>query len=763
MTLYDSILLFIAKWVGVTVPRVVAAFLGLLISIVSAAGLWERRIRALTGALGLSAGILMVIVALDPAIAHYLANTSYLARVRILMILLSFIVMVIALEAIRRSHLQERYAILWIATGVIILTAAFFPGILSIFKALLGTDYDTAVVGILFTFLLLIAFHFSISFSTFRKNQTQIAQRIVLLEQRIERLAKHLERPKEPVEIDKSVAVFRNSHTLESEKRQNTSVLASRKVRGSQATAYFLIPLSVIAVLYVGLKTPEPMVGDEVTHFFMLKKQAAYLSKPNFYAAVPTEYGETEIRRYPHPFIWHYLGALFYRVSGERFSAVQLYQSIFWAQLLTFCYLLSKSRGGVQDRSALLFLMVIASLPLGIIFSVTFYQDVPMTAQAVTAFYFLQKRRWLVSTLFLCFAVGFKITALLFLPAFFFLFAITELKAKQRFKGAFRISCAVVILFTFLLSMEQILKKHAEAEFYPVQKAREILAAFTKHEEKELLTASRLSKKSRPEYDLNISKEPKAVTPYEVEIIANHPGDLRIAENWFIYGGLVLWLLVLAGAISYVFIRLKILRSAISASSSPWLFFVGLSYTVIAALFLRTAPDARFFLPGLPFLILPFAEQTVRLPRAKMIIAVLAALAVLQAGYVFAKTYHLRRVTPETQEAISFLKENRTTPKTVFMYPEGNYRLFPVPHNWYLGYKLREFWHADNDDRIRMLNEFGIGAVVVKKHLIAEVYPEILNLGVYPTYFVKDLRSDSRFEKVFENDGIIIFRVPAAY
>ncbi|MHA1369903.1 MAG: hypothetical protein ACTSRA_09350, partial [Promethearchaeota archaeon] len=58
------------------------------------------------------------------------------------------------------------------------------------------------------------------------------------------------------------------------------------------------------------------------------------------------------------------------------------------------------------------------------------------------------------------------------------------------------------------------------------------------------------------------------------------------------------------------------------------------------------------------------------------------------------------------------------------------------------------------------LQEFGIGAVVVKKHLVAPVDPEIINLGVYPDYFVRDLRNDSRFKNVFENDGVVIFEVP---
>jgi hypothetical protein len=37
------------------------------------------------------------------------------------------------------------------------------------------------------------------------------------------------------------------------------------------------------------------------------------------------------------------------------------------------------------------------------------------------------------------------------------------------------------------------------------------------------------------------------VTAYEKEIIANHPGDLRIPQNYIIYGGVVLWIVIVLG------------------------------------------------------------------------------------------------------------------------------------------------------------------------------------------------------------------------
>ena len=135
-------------------------------------------------------------------------------------------------------------------------------------------------------------------------------------------------------------------------------------------------------------------------------------------------------------------------------------------------------------------------------------------------------------------------------------------------------------------------------------------------------------------------------------------------------------------------------------------------------------------------------------------------MAILQGGQVLKKAYDLRNVSSELKDAISFLQKNPVEPPLIFMYPEGNYRLFPYAHDWYLNYKLREFWKGDNDARIEMLQKQGIGAVVIKKHLIADVDDTITNLGVYPTYFVRDVEKDKRFRKVFDNRNVVIYRVP---
>jgi len=153
-------------------------------------------------------------------------------------------------------------------------------------------------------------------------------------------------------------------------------------------------------------------------------------------------------------------------------------------------------------------------------------------------------------------------------------------------------------------------------------------------------------------------------------------------------------------------------------------------------------------------------ESVVRLPKPKLVITLIASLAIMQSGFTLQKIYQLRQMSPKIQAAIEFIKKNPPDPPRIFMYPEGNYRLFPVPYEWYLENRLKQMWGGDNNSRLELLKMYEIGAVVVKKHLVSQKSSEIDTLGVYPEYFVNALDSDPRFEKLFENEGVIIFSVP---
>jgi len=758
---------FISKWAGTTVPRIIIAFMGILCIILTIIAISERRVRIVSGVFLLISGVLMAAVALDPRIPYYFAETSYLIRIRILMVTLSFVVMVITIEAIRRSHLQERYALLWIGTSVIIFIAALFPQLLDLARIILGTQYVTAVMGIIFTFLLLIAFHFSISLSSYNKKQTNIAQQCAILEERITELNRQIT-VQHPDFLDKSIPPEQSFQApIIDDKQIETSQLRERidSIKGSRIAIPTIIGIVFTSVLIIGWMTPQPMVGDEITHFYMLTTQAENLSEPNFFAKIPTGWGAIEVRRYPHPFLWHYIGATIFLLSGNSFYAVQFYQCLFFLQLLIVAYLLAKSRPCYENRSAILYVIVIASLPVSILFSVTFYQDIPLTAQILTAFYFLRKKHHLMATLFMCLAIGIKLTAILFLPAFYAILILEGAREKKWFQISIQLLISIVIIFSFSWSMQHALKTYARTNFYPVKIIHRLIKSidFKKTSDRLAKAEKQAEIKSERKRKDAKTKKLKPITPYETDIIANHPGDLRIPKNFIVYFGIVIWIVLIFVFISIGWVRFGEKDARKKISGDGWFIGIGVSYIALTAYFLRSAPDARFFLPGLPFIILPLTERALRLPRSKILFATITALAVLQGGFVLAKTYQLRNVTPETREAIDYLAQTQPNSTKIFMYPEGNYRLFPLRHEWYLRYKLREFWRADNNLRIKMLNQNKTFLIVIKKHLIAPVSEDIINLGVYPDYFVREVESDARFKKLFDNKGIAIYQVPTAF
>lgn len=742
----NFIISFIEQWLG-ALPKVVFAFLGALVCIMVVSLLWDRRMRLSSALIGIAAGLGL---AFHSVVFRGLSALQPEQRLKMMGVAMGLTVIAMTVQAMRRVDLQRRYAVIWLGAGTGLLAASFHSGVLQVVGRVADTPAFSVLGGGSFFLLFLLTFHFSIAVTRLEQRYRALRERLLVLENSTG-VAGNEAMPQEQQLPSFSIASLYSLFSAES---------VSRTIRGTRIGAPLAIAIATIAVLSVGLAAPQAMVGDEVTHYYMLVKQAQDLSQPNFYSEIPMASGGHETRRYPHSFGWHYLGALAYLVTGGSFAGVQLYQAFFLLQLLTVAYLLAKSRGGVESRSALLYVLSLASLPLCLIFSVAFYQDVPMTAQVLTAFYLLHLGRWLPASCFMALALAFKVTAVLFYPAFFFFLLFWEWQKGGLLQSAKALLCAALIVLGSTWLIGKAINIYAQAAFYPQEKL-EILASVAKNRVAGLLmggegqtVAQIVEDKKQDSLQYTKDKGPETAPV----IIANNPGDLRIKENYLVYGGLFLWLLLIAGGVGGLWGRKQ--KDAKGSDSAVWLYCVGGSFLLLTAYMTRTAPDARFFLPGLPFLLLPAAEKAVRLPKPKMIIILFASLALLQGSYVLSKAYRLRGISSGITAGIEYLKTHPPASGIVFMYPEGSYRLFPVRHEWYLGYRLRDFWRGDNDFRIQMLQEFGIGAVVVKKHLVAAVDEAITNLGVYPTGFVNDLLEDSRFTKVFDNEDLWIFQVP---
>jgi hypothetical protein len=146
------------------------------------------RLRWLPAAGGVVAVVSMLCFAIDPSLVYGLGKLSQLTRIRLLMAVFSAVVLLVTFESIRVSRLRERYALLWVATGLFILAGAMVTHLLDFFCAIFGMQYITLVVAIVFSFLILVEFQYSIELSRFHEERTKMAQKIAMLEARMEEL-----------------------------------------------------------------------------------------------------------------------------------------------------------------------------------------------------------------------------------------------------------------------------------------------------------------------------------------------------------------------------------------------------------------------------------------------------------------------------------------------------------------------------------------------------------------------------------------------
>jgi len=107
--------------------------------------------------------------------------------VSILGALASFALLLVVLELIRTRRLRERYALLWLATGIVLTALAAWRSGLNTIAGWLGVrSYPPAVlfaVGILF--ILAVLLHYSTVISRLSDQNTVLAQRLALLEHEV--------------------------------------------------------------------------------------------------------------------------------------------------------------------------------------------------------------------------------------------------------------------------------------------------------------------------------------------------------------------------------------------------------------------------------------------------------------------------------------------------------------------------------------------------------------------------------------------------
>lgn len=108
-------------------------------------------------------------------------------RIQIVSIIAAVVVMFAILELVRRRRLLERYALLWLGSGLVLLGLAIWRGALQRLSDLIGVAYPpNALFLIAFGFVLFLLLHFSLAISRLSDQTKVLAQRLALLEQKVD-------------------------------------------------------------------------------------------------------------------------------------------------------------------------------------------------------------------------------------------------------------------------------------------------------------------------------------------------------------------------------------------------------------------------------------------------------------------------------------------------------------------------------------------------------------------------------------------------
>jgi len=108
-------------------------------------------------------------------------------RITIVAAIASLVLLVVVFELIRSRRLRERYALLWLLTGLVMLALSLWRGGLNTVAGWAGVhSYPPAILfAIAGLFVILVLLHYSTVISKLADQNTVLAQRLALLEQEL--------------------------------------------------------------------------------------------------------------------------------------------------------------------------------------------------------------------------------------------------------------------------------------------------------------------------------------------------------------------------------------------------------------------------------------------------------------------------------------------------------------------------------------------------------------------------------------------------
>ena len=117
--------------------------------------------------------------------------TGSVQRIVAVAITLGFILLI--LELVRRKRLMERYALLWLLASVVLLVLAAVKGLLSSIAFKVGIHYPPSLLfATAFGVELLLLLHFSLAVSSLTDQNKILAQRVGILQHRLDETDRRL-------------------------------------------------------------------------------------------------------------------------------------------------------------------------------------------------------------------------------------------------------------------------------------------------------------------------------------------------------------------------------------------------------------------------------------------------------------------------------------------------------------------------------------------------------------------------------------------
>jgi hypothetical protein len=108
-------------------------------------------------------------------------------KIQVVSILVSAGMFGVIFELLRRKRLMERYALLWLFASVVLLALAIWKGLLTTIAHAIGIYYPpSALFVIAVGFILVMLLHFSLVISRLADQNKVLAQRLGLLQQRLD-------------------------------------------------------------------------------------------------------------------------------------------------------------------------------------------------------------------------------------------------------------------------------------------------------------------------------------------------------------------------------------------------------------------------------------------------------------------------------------------------------------------------------------------------------------------------------------------------